>query len=270
MPITTAAALIGSAVIGAGASAIAGGAAAGAQRDAAAQQAATQREQIAENSRQYDQNRTDLAPYREAGYTALKDLTAGTRPGGQFDKTFGLADFNKDPGYQFRMDEGARGVDASAAARGGVLSGGALKALERYRQGFASDEYGKAYDRFNTDLTGRYNRLAGLAGTGQQATNSGIQAGQDMTRANGQARNGIADAYGSAGNATASMYAGVGNTIANTANNIGGYFAMKSLYGGGGGGSSPYYNPGAYGSRTSVPDSWVRTQVPTYSGEINL
>jgi len=222
---------VAAAGVGAIGSIIAGGAAAGAQRDAAAQQAATQREQIAENSRQYDLSRADLAPYREAGYTALKDLTAGTRPGGQFDKTFGLADFNKDPGYQFRMDEGARGVDASAAARGGVLSGGALKALERYRQGFASDEYGKAYDRFNNDLTGRYNRLAGLAGTGQQATNSGIQAGQDMTRANGQARNGIADAYGSAGNATASMYAGVGNTIAQTANNLGTAFANRpSVY----------------------------------------
>ena len=341
MPITTAAALIGSAVIGAGASAIAGGAAAGAQRDAAAQQAATQRDQIAENRRQYDQSRADLAPYRSVGTGALYKLSnlMGVSPVGDgsagsamasgrdyntylqqnpdvmqawqalppaekakfptpqdyaqyhyntygqaesrnapanpadfgaLDRSFTLADFNKDPGYQFRMDEGQRGLEASAAARGGVLSGGALKALERYRQGEASQEYGKAYDRFNNDLTGRYNRLAGLAGTGQQATNSGIQAGQDMTRANGQARNGIADAYGSAGNATASMYAGVGNTIANTANNIGGYFAMKSLYGGGGGGSSPYYNPGAYGSRTSVPDSWVRTQVPTYSGEINL
>jgi hypothetical protein len=257
----------GAAIVGAGASLAAGGAAAGAQRDAAAQQAALGREQMAENARQYDQSRADLAPYRDAGYTSLKDLVAGTRPGGQFDKTFTNADFVKDPGYQFRMDEGARGVDASAAARGGVLSGGAMKALERYRQGFASDEYGKAYDRFNNDLTGRYNRLASLAGVGQTATNSGIQAGQDMTRANGQARNGIADAYGSAGNATASMYAGVGNTISQTANNLGNYFANRQS---GTGYSSPYYNPGAYGSRTSVPDSWSSTQVPTYSGVINL
>jgi len=294
---------VAAAGVGAIGSIAAGSMAAGAQRDAARRQEATQREQIAENSRQYDQSRADLAPYRSVGTGALYKLSnlMGVSPVGDgsagsamasgrdyntylqqnpdvmqawqalppaekakfptlqdyaqyhyntygqaehrsapanpadfgaLDRSFTLADFNKDPGYQFRMDEGARGVDASAAARGGVLSGGAMKALERYRQGFASDEYGKAYDRFNNDLTSRYNRLAGLAGTGQQATNSGIQAGQDMTRANGQARNGIADAYGSAGNATASMYAGVGNTIAQTANNVGNYFANKNSFGG--------------------------------------
>jgi len=222
-----AAAIAGAAVVGAGASLVAGGKAAGAQRDAAAQQAALGREQIAENRRQYDQSRADLAPYRDAGYTSLKDLVAGTRPGGQFDKVFTNADFVKDPGYQFRMAEGARGVEASAAARGGALSGGALKALARYQQGYASNEFGAAYDRFNSNLTGRYNRLAGLAGTGQTATNSGIAAGQAMNTANANARNQIGDAIGSAGNATASMYAGVGNTISQTANNLGNYFANR-------------------------------------------
>jgi hypothetical protein len=213
--------------VGAIGSIVGGALSAGAQKDAAAQQAALGRDQIAENRRQYDQSRADLAPYRDAGYTSLKDLVAGTRPGGQFDKTFTNADFVKDPGYQFRMDEGARGVDASAAARGGVLSGGALKALARYQQGYASNEFGAAYDRFNDNLTGRYNRLAGLAGTGQTATNSGIAAGQAMNTANANARGKIADSIGSAGNATASMYAGVGNTISQTANNLGNYFANK-------------------------------------------
>jgi len=233
---------------------------AGAQKNAAAQQAALGQAQIAENARQYDQSRTDLAPYREAGYTSLKDLVAGTRPGGQFDKTFTNADFIKDPGYQFRMDEGARGVDASAAARAGALSGGALKALARYNQGYASNEFGAAYDRFNNNLTGRYNRLASLAGVGQTATNTGIAAGQAMQTANANARGQIGDAIGSAGNATSSMYAGIGNTIGQTANNLGNYFANKS----------PTYNPGAYGSRTSVADSWSMNRVPTYSGVIDL
>jgi len=213
--------------VGAIGSIIGGSQAAGAQKDAAAQQAQLGREQIAENRRQYDQSRADLAPYRDAGYTSLKDLVAGTRPGGQFDKVFTNADFVKDPGYQFRMDEGARGVEASAAARGGALSGGALKALARYQQGYASNEFGAAYDRFNSNLTGRYNRLAGLAGTGQTATNSGIAAGQAMQTANANARGQISDAIGSAGNATASMYAGIGNTIGQTANNLGNYFANR-------------------------------------------
>jgi len=213
--------------VGAIGSIVGGALSAGAQKDAARQQAQLGRDQIAENARQYNQSRADLAPYRDAGYTSLKDLVAGTRPGGQFDKVFTNADFVKDPGYQFRMAEGARGVEASAAARGGALSGGALKALARYQQGYASNEFGAAYDRFNSNLTGRYNRLAGLAGTGQTATNSGIAAGQAMNTANANARGQISDAIGSAGNATASMYAGVGNTISQTANNLGNYFANR-------------------------------------------
>jgi len=207
---------------------ISGSKAASVQKQAAAEQAQIARDQIAENKRQYDLSRADLAPYRDAGYTSLKDLVAGTRPGGQFDKTFTNADFIKDPGYQFRLDEGTRGVEASAAARGGALSGGALKALARYQQGYASNEFGAAYDRFNTNLTGRYNRLAGLAGTGQTATNTGIAAGQAMQTANANARGQISDSIGSAGNATASMYAGIGNTISQTANNLGNYFAYRN------------------------------------------
>jgi len=240
--------------------AIAGGLlSAGAQGHAADQQAQLGRDQITENARQYNQSRTDLAPYRDAGYTSLKDLVAGTRPGGQFDKTFTNADFVKDPGYQFRMDEGARGVDASAAARGGVLSGGAMKALARYNQGYASNEFGAAYDRFNNNLTSRYNRLAGLAGTGQTATNSGIAAGQAMQTANANARGQVSDAIGSAGNATSSMYAGIGNTIGQTANNLGNYFANRPAT----------VNASSYGSRTSAVDSW-NTPVATYNGPITV
>ncbi|MEI6644069.1 MAG: hypothetical protein WCL10_18770 [Novosphingobium sp.] len=213
--------------VGAIGSIVGGALSAGAQKDAARQQAQLGRDQIAENARQYNQSRADLAPYRDAGYTSLKDLVAGTRPGGQFDKVFTNADFVKDPGYQFRMAEGARGVEASAAARGGALSGGALKALARYQQGYASNEFGAAYDRFNSNLTGRYNRLAGLAGTGQTATNTGIAAGQDMNRLNASARNGIANAIGDAGDATASQYAGIGQTISSTANNLSNYFANR-------------------------------------------
>ena len=49
-----------------------------------------------------------------------------------------MSDFTRDPGYQFRQQEGQRGVENSAAARGGILSGGALKAISRYNQDFAS------------------------------------------------------------------------------------------------------------------------------------
>jgi hypothetical protein len=52
-----------------------------------------------------------------------------------------------DPGYQWRMDQGRKALEASAAARGGLFSGATGKALVDYGQGLASQEYDKAYGR---------------------------------------------------------------------------------------------------------------------------
>jgi len=60
----------------------------------------------------------------------------------------GYGGFKADPGYRFRFDEGARALEKSAAASGGgLLSGGTGRALTRYGQGFASNEYQRVYDR---------------------------------------------------------------------------------------------------------------------------
>jgi len=52
-----------------------------------------------------------------------------------------------DPSYQFRLSEGQRVLDASAAARGTLRTGGHLKDTVGYGQQFASQEYGNIYDR---------------------------------------------------------------------------------------------------------------------------
>ena len=57
------------------------------------------------------------------------------------------ADMANDPGYQFRLDQGNKALQASAAARGTLLSGGTLKALDQYNQDYASGEYGNVYNR---------------------------------------------------------------------------------------------------------------------------
>ena len=234
----------GSALIGAGASIVAGGKAAKVAKGTAAQQIALQREQDAEAKRIAERSYADLAPYRDQGVKSLGQLTTATADGGEFNRNFTLADFNKDPGYDFRQGEGMKGVERSAAARGGILSGGALKAIARYNSEFASGEYGKAYDRFNNDNTSRFNRLSALAGTGQTAVNSGNQSGQDLTRNLQIGVNNINDSTGNAAAARASSYVNNGNAIGSAAGQIGNYFALKDLYktpapGGGG------YNPRA-------------------------
>jgi hypothetical protein len=128
---------------------------------------------------------------------------------GEFNKKFTLADYQADPGYQFRVDQGKQALERSAAARGGVLSGGMLKDLTDYSQGAASQEYGNAYNRFNQDQSSRFARLATLAGFGSAANNTTASAGQNTA-------NNIGNNIIGAGNATASGYVGGANAINNS------------------------------------------------------
>jgi hypothetical protein len=79
-----------------------------------------------------------------------------------------MSAFFQSPGYQFRRDEGTRGVERSAAARGGAFSGNALKALAEFNSGLASQEFGNYF-----------NQLAGIAGIGQTSTNQTAAYGAD-------------------------------------------------------------------------------------------
>jgi hypothetical protein len=208
-----AAAVIGGAVVGAGASMISGSKAAGAQKDAAAMS-------TAEQQRQFDITQQNMKPFRDAGLSVLPELQSGLAPGGEFNKNFTLADFQQDPGYQFRMDQGQQALERSAAAGGGLLSGGTGKALQQYGQDYASGEYSNAYNRFNNDQTTRFNRLSALAGTGQTATNTLATLGAN-TASN------IGENYLQAGNASAANYIGQGNAVNNGVSSLGNFYLQQ-------------------------------------------
>lgn len=203
-----AAAIAGSAVVGA----VATTSAAKTQSKAADKAADT-------GDAQFQQNRQDYAPWREAGITALGQLSQGIAPGGEFMQDFGADDFEQDPGYQFRRDQGMRGIEGGAAARGGLLSGGTLKALNRYNQEFASNEYTNAYNRFNANRDRRYNRLAGVAQTGQTATRDIAQMGTQNAQMRGELGMQAANARGSG-------YVGAANAAGNA---VGQYMTMTTL-----------------------------------------
>lgn len=136
---------------------------------------------------------------------------------GSLMRSFTMADYEADPGYAFRQQQGMQGIERSAAARGGLLSGAALKGIERFGQGLASEEYGNAYNRFQSNQANQYNRLASLAGVGQTANNALQQAGSQFANA----MTGISQANAAnqgnamlaAGQARASGYAGIGNAL---------------------------------------------------------
>lgn len=133
--------------------------------------------------RMYDQSRKDMQPWRQAGQNALGQLTGDM---GNLTRNFTLNDFQQDPGYQFRMQEGQKALERGAAARGGLMGGRALKDIARFGQDFASNEYTNAYNRFNNDRDQRFNKLANIAGVGQssasQIANAGMQAGQQVAQ----------------------------------------------------------------------------------------
>lgn len=174
-------------------------------------------------NQQFAQTRADMEPWRQSGIGALAQINSGTADGGEFNRNFTAADFQADPGYQFRMDQGAQGLQRSAAARGGLLNGGTLKALSRYGQDYASNEFGNAYNRWNNDTTSRYNRLAGIAGLGQ--TTASQVAGYGAQNATNAGNNAM-----QAGNAAASGYIGRANAVQNGLQNQQSMYTLNRLF----------------------------------------
>lgn len=152
-------------------------------------------------------------------------------------RNFTADDFKTDPGYDFRIQQGQKQIEGSAAARGGLLSGAAAKALTKYNQDFASNEYSNAYNRFNNDQNTIFNRLAGIANVGQTATNAVQSAGNNYGSGASQAIQ-----YGGA--ARASGYANQANALAGGLGSLTGY-GVNALSGAGGGGGYGYTGSGS-------------------------
>lgn len=202
----TAAAVIGSSLIGANSSRKAANA-----QVAAADRAAELQQQ------QYEQTRADQAPWRAAGEQALNKLI----PMSDYTK-FGMDQFQADPGYAFRLSEGQKALDRSAAARGGLISGGAMKAATRFGQDMASQEYTNAFNRYQTERGAALQPLQSLAGIGQSATNQVGAAGQNYATNAG-------NAYGAAGQAAASGYMGQANAVGQGVSQYLGYQSNNNL-----------------------------------------
>ena len=238
-------ATIGS-VVGAGASYFG----AKAQADAAQEGA-----QLSANTQMnmFNQSRADMEPWRQTGQGALYSMAdlmgvpvegqTQTPQYGSFNQFFGAEDFQKDPGYDFRMGEGVKALDRSAAARGNLFSGAQGKALTQYGQDYGSNEFMNAYNRWNQDRDRQYNRLAGLSGTGQTSAQQigqwGMNTGQNIGNA-------YSTGINNAAAARASGYAGVANAAGAGLNAFAQYQGGKAYqpygnvpYNGG----QPYYNP---------------------------
>ncbi len=188
-------------------------------------------------------------PFRQAGVNALAKMQ---QQYGNMPEAFtGQVNLGQDPGYAFRLSEGQKALDRSAAARGGLISGGAMKAAQRFGQDMGSQEYQNAYNRALTgynanvarEATG-YNRLAAMSGVGQTSANTltGAAGSYGTNVGNAMINQGInAGNAGMAGTqAMTSAYGDIANLYSRTSPNF------SNLYGGGGGGQGSY----GYGGQT--------------------
>jgi hypothetical protein len=123
-------------------------------------------------------------------------------------RRFTADDLNADPVYQsglkFGLDEGAKGINARAMQAGGYDSGATLKALTRFGTDYGSTKANESYNRFTNDQNNVFNRLSGVSGSGQVATNT-------VTAAGTNAANNVSGSIDAAGNARAAGIVGGAN-----------------------------------------------------------
>jgi len=186
------------------------------QRRAASQASQAQvqagQQAIDEQRRMYEQIQGNMSPYTQAGAANLAQMQALNA--GDF------SSFHESPDYQFALSEGIKGLDRSAAARGRLYSGGYGEDLTRFGQGLATQNYGNYYDR-----------LARLAGMGQQSAS-------DLSRYGAAMAGGVGDILLGQGQARASAYQQRGDTNTQLGQALGGY--VGDIFG-------QYYQPRPYG-----------------------
>lgn len=153
-----------------------------------------------------------------------------------------------DPSYQWRLNQGLESVENSAAARGGALSGNALRAITDYGQGAASQEYNNEFQRWLQRLgigqgaaanmsnlaAGRGNALANLIAQGSESQWNRLLGQAETTRLGELATNSIVQSW------VPAQYGGGKSTSTGTP----AFFSGGGNQGGGnqGGANSDLYN----------------------------
>lgn len=202
-------AIIGSAVVGAGASIMGANAQADATKSASAQQMAM-----------YQQTRKDLQPYQQFGQVGA-NMLQGQLPSLTAPITMDEATLRNTPGYQFNLNQGLKSVQNGAAARGLGVSGAAMKGAASYATGLADSTYQNQFNNANTNQTNAYNRLMGIAQLGE---NAAAQTGAYGT----QTAQSIGNNTIQGGNATAAGYLGAANALTNGVNSYAQYNALQN------------------------------------------
>jgi hypothetical protein len=225
-----AAAIVGSAVVGAGTAYLVSESQKDAAKKASKAQTTVARENLQLQKELADTQRHDFEPWRESGQKALTQLQAGIDSGEFTMESFDPSKISIDPGFDFRLSQGVEALDRSAAARGKLQSGAQQRAVAQFGQELGSQEYGNAYARamnnYQTEANRRLNKfniLAGLSGQGQASAAQQAGATGQLAANSGNILQNLGNAQAQSqyaqGQAQANMYGNIGQTANQAAQN---------------------------------------------------
>lgn len=200
--IIPAVAAIGGAIIGGSAT-----------RSAARTQADAANRSTDVQERMYQQTREDTANQRNLSDQAVNALR-GVLNSGELTQRFTPGDITGEAGYQFGLQQGQRGIENSAAARGLGLSGAALRQAARFNSDYATGRYNDAFNRFQTDRQNRFNPLLQLAGAGAIGAQQVGNAGQAYANTASNNAIGVGNAQAASGMQQANIYGNALNQFA--------------------------------------------------------
>lgn len=221
-----------------------------AQQQAIQAQQEAQRKGASAIETYYGKGAEAYGPYSQFGEESTNRLATliGLRPGaesGSFMRQPTAAELEMDPGYAFRQQQGMQAINRSAAAAGGLQSGAALKAAQRFGQDLASQEYGNAYNRFMANRANAMNLLQGGVNTGFGAAQgrsnlasttganlANLYSGTGANIANTMLANPMGAAAENIGQARASSYMGGASALGQALGGVGQNAMLYSLYGG--------------------------------------
>ena len=212
-----AAAVIGSNLVG-------GMMSSNAQSNAANLQAQTAQQAAANQMQMFNTTNAQQQPWIKQGSTAINQMGAMTAPGSAMMTPMTSADLqsNLAPNYNFQLQQGLGAVNNQQNANGGLVSGNSMKAINDYAQNYAGNAYQNAFNNYNTSQSNIFNRLASIAGVGQQSVNSNQNAG--LTAA-GNA--GTASMAGAAAQAAGNV--GSANAMANGLNGASSMYMLNNM-----------------------------------------
>jgi len=237
--VAVAGATAGSSILGGASQSRAARRAADAQVQSAAEASRLQREM-------FDRQVQLQEPFRQGGITGQNRMMelmgfggdVNAQGYGRYGRDFAMSDYEADPGYAFRLAEGNKALERSAAARGMLMSGKMFKGAQRFGQDLASQEYQNAFDRYQTNRSNQLNPLGSLMAAGQGASNV-------LSGAAGQLGTQLGENAMGAGNARASRYINQSNAYTDALSGVTNAFTGYIGRGGGFGGRAALPPPSA-------------------------